>query len=175
MVIEKDIMEKSFSLIEIIITVFIISFISGFSIIYYNDFNNQKALELETRKLVDVFELAKAKANANDSNLCTGVAAPEVDKYSVNLTVTNYQLMPACLTGTPISVNYQLNSKIVIITPTPASIDFYPSASGATSACVNIMSTALNKCNYINIVSSGIITEGSCSVGSCPCPCPTLP
>lgn len=54
--------EKSYTLIEIIVVIAIIAIISGIGLAYYNQFTEEKKLEAEVEKFVDVLNLARQKA-----------------------------------------------------------------------------------------------------------------
>lgn len=165
--------QKGFTLIEIIISISIITLLSGMAIVQYDNLSEQKKLDYETKRFVDALELAKVKANSSDSSLCSGAAiTPEVQGYAVNLTVTNYQLMPHCIVGTPQPVNYQIDPKVqIVVTPVPTQINFFPNSSGATTSCVNVKIRTSSKCNYIKVEQSGLISNDICASG-CPCSCP---
>lgn len=161
-----------FTLIEIIISISIITLLSGMAIVQYDNLSEQKKLDYETKRFVDTLELAKVKAAAGDSSLCTGTAIiPEVQGYSVSLSASSFQLAPHCIVGTPQPVNYQIDPKVEIIVTPVSPINFFSNSSGATTSCVNVKIRTSSKCNYIKVEQSGLISNNAC-VSGCPCSCP---
>ena len=169
---------KAFTLIEIIIVVAIMILFAGLSIGYYNDFTQQKKLDEETSKMIDVLELAKKKTSSGDSSMCTAdpQSSARVVDYSVIVnSATTYQLSPNCSVGTPNPINYTTNSNIIFPTvfPVPtSSVQFKTLSAGTTPYCFILKNSSSNKCRYINVEAGGVICEGSC--GSCDvCSCPS--
>ena len=67
-----------FTLIELLIVISVILLFSGLSLAAYNNFNEEKKLEAETRKFVEVLELAKKKVISGDKT-GLGVTNQECD------------------------------------------------------------------------------------------------
>ncbi len=108
-------MEKnnSFTLIELVVVIGIITLIMGISLAYYNNFNEETKFRTEMRKLWDVLELAKKKAITGDEpSGCVGFSG-----YKVNFTNSTYQLQACCGTVCTTTASYTLPSNITIIVP----------------------------------------------------------
>src|SRR3990167_11393660 len=97
----QQIKEKGFSLIELIIVISIIIIFSGFSLAAYNNFNEDRRLDEEASKLVDVFNLAAKKSAAGeiDSVYCTGIFHGYITKLSPQ--TNSYSLAQCCNIADP--------------------------------------------------------------------------
>src|SRR5690349_10405255 len=85
----------SFSLIEIIIVCAILVLFSGVVLANYNNFNQQKNLEKEVSRTVDVLSLNKSKAQTGDVNTsCSG--SNEFGGYRVDVTQSGYNFKQCC-------------------------------------------------------------------------------
>lgn len=164
-----------FSLIEVLISISIIIIFSGMGMVYYNNFTEQKKLDQETKRFTDTLELAKVKSSSGDTSLCQGVeTTPMIKKYSVDVNTTSYKLAPECLTGTPVPLNYEVPNNIQIgVTGAPQRISFDPQMIQIAPICLFFKNISLNKCTYVNVEKTGIISDGVCSTCTgCVCPTP---
>ncbi len=147
----------SFTLIESLVIVAIIIIFTGFSLAYYNNFTEEKKLETEVKKLVDVLELAKKKASAGD--LYTPCS--DFRGYQVTVISSSYSLQFCCgdSCGTAIQTyNFPTN----IISTTSKTVIFNPlSAKTTENSTITVKNTSLSKCVDLTIAASGLITEGA--------------
>lgn len=167
----KDSTRHGFSLIEILIVISILILFSGMSIAYFNEFTEDKKLESESRKVVDVLELAKKKARAADLSRCSfdPLVTPQVRNYSlVVVNPTEYQIVPECLTGTPAPIIYNLEKNVMFMIPTVA-VDFYPLSAGASKRCLYLRNSISNKCRNVKVGEVGLIDSDTCTCNMC-CP-----
>lgn len=154
----------SFTLIELLIVISVIFLISGISLAFYNQFNEQKKLEIETEKLVDVLELAKKKTSSAEigNYTCTNFSG-----YQVNITALSYKLILCC--SADCSVNYLIQSynltNNIIIIDGLGSVQFKPLTAGVVGTNTIILkNSTINKCQQISISSAGVISSepGGC-------------
>lgn len=162
---EKDKKNFSFTLIELLITIFIIFILSGISIAYYNNFTEEQKLKNEVKKLVDLLELAKKKTAASDylNAQCSGYG------YKIEINSNDYQLKVCC--------NTACNSDQSIITfNLPDNIQFQSTDSvrflpltvkiESTSNSFLIKNQSMGKCVTVEISQFGIINLNE-SLTSC--------
>ena len=94
---------KSFTLIEILITITIVILFSGITLAYYNNFTEDQKLKSESKRLISVLALARKSASA-------GVSDPAdcsiFDGYKVVISETNYILQRCCSSCVIINNNY---------------------------------------------------------------------
>ena len=114
---DKNKISNSFTIIELLIVVAIIALFSGLSLAYYNNFGQQAKLKEEARKIVDVLELAKKKANSGD--IPPGVTCSSgFNGYQVKGTDKKTYLLSLCCGGQcnlPINTySIPANSNVVI-------------------------------------------------------------
>lgn len=153
--------QNSFTLIELLIVVTIILLLSGLSLAYYNQFNEQKKLEKETEKLVDVLELAKKKATSADIG---GYSCPVFSGYQVAVGASSYSLRLCCSADCTTNYSIQTYDFPTNISSTVNNIQFKPLATGVvTAASIKIRSSAINKCQQISVSLAGVIATTSVS------------
>lgn len=159
-------LKSGFTLIEILVVLTIISLFTGYSLVTYNSFSQQKTLEKEASYLVDVLSLARGKAQASENSAsCSG--ADEFGGYRVEVNASNYNFKQCCRDIVTKAISscgsniqsYNFHSSVSKISGAPA-VDFYPLTSGATSTTMRIKHDSLNKCLDISITATGIITVG---------------
>ncbi len=168
---------NGFTLIELLVVVGVSALILSLTLSYYNNFDSQQQLRAEARKVVDVLELAKNKADAGDSaNLCSG----NFSGYEVNFTNSSYTLHPCCgtdcTTNTTATYSIATNTSVSIINtgcikflPLTAGID--TSAAACPSFTLQLKSsvlTAAKNCLTIQVANSGVINLNDSSFSSCP-------
>jgi prepilin-type N-terminal cleavage/methylation domain-containing protein len=86
---------NAFTIIELLIVTAIILIFASISIAYFNYFTEEKKLENEAKKLINVMDLAKKKASSGDQfGACTDLTG-----YSVDVGASSY-VMKGCCTGT---------------------------------------------------------------------------
>lgn len=158
-------MDKSngFTLIELIFVVGIIMLLTSISLPYYNTSSEEKKIEAESSRVIDVLELAKKKSSSADisSYSCSGFAG-----YKVQVNAANYTVSLCCSTGcgTSYLINtYNFDSGISSLT-TPT-FTFKPKSTGIDSAIdvtvqlKNSRITARN-CITVTITPFGLIKSG---------------
>lgn len=113
----KDIAQKGFSLIEIIIVITIISFFSGLSIAGYHQFNELRKLDAERNKLLETLDLALKRTFAAEKK-CVGQGKDTNVWYKVTWTTSfpySYSLIPVGTTGCNIAeFTHTLPSSMII-------------------------------------------------------------
>lgn len=169
---------KSFTLIEILVVVSIIVLFSGITLAAYNNYTEEKKLEADARKIVDVFELARKKANSADASLCDRPSPNQnevfhVGNFTVAITSENtYQLRTECTDSdaTSTNINYFTKTGILFSTDTiNKSVIFHSGDNKADGNCILLRNDSLpNTCRYIKVDNYGIITNGKNNCSSCP-------
>src|SRR3989338_1933236 len=163
---------EAFSLIELIVVVVIITVFAGLTFAYYYNFTQERNLDAEAKKLVDILDLAKRKTASGDSSMCNPAQSSTVDSYMVERTSpTTYRLIANCITGTAQSVTFTIpaSSNVTITTAGgDQRVTFLTLTSGADPGCFKLQNSLLNpaKCRYVRVESGGVITENtanSCS------------
>jgi len=153
---------KSFTLIELIIVVAIIALFSGITMAYFNNFTREKQLSNNTKKLIDVVDLARKKTNSGDNSMCLGADGTS-DGFSVVITGANsYKLEPVCMVGTPSIVTYQTESNVQFVN-TSQRIDFKPLVPLDSGVQIILKEINLDKCLAVKIETSGSSEQISCS------------
>jgi len=159
-------MKPSFTLIELIIVIGIITLFSGFSLAMYNDFTETKKLEAETKKFVEVLELAKKKINSGDKP----TTCDTLLNYKVTYSTNAYQVFAQCFSSIiQIGSSIDLPLNIILTVSPPASLPdeviFKPFGLGVDLGVgvveknVLIKNNNNSKCRQINIKNSGVINE----------------
>lgn len=148
---------SGFTLIELLIVITIIIIFAGVSLAYYNNFIEEKKLETETQKLVDILELAKKKAAAADIG---NYRCNPFFGYRVSITPSSYRLILCCALNcdTNYSIqNYNLEPNITISTGV-GPVQFKPLSAGViSSTTIKLKNLSINKCQQIIINSAGVI------------------
>lgn len=161
---------RSFTLIEVIVVFTIIVLLTGLSLATYNNFTQQKNLERELNRLIDVLSLAKAKAQASDINFeCDGVNPDdEFGGYRVEVSFADYNLKQLCRDSStkiltnpgPEITSYNFPSN-VNKSSGDQNTDFYPLSGGASISTITIRNSTIKKCITISITNTGIIEAGN--------------
>lgn len=158
--------KNAFTLVEILVITTIVVLFSGTLLASYNNFNQQKNLEKEISRLIDVLSLAKSKTQAADldpSVDCSG--SDEFGGYQVDINDSSYSFKQCCrdavskstsFCGSDIQV-YDFQSGIINESGA-STLNFYPLAEGATPLLLTIKSTSINKCYEVNISETAIFT-----------------
>ncbi|MFH0773335.1 MAG: type II secretion system protein [bacterium] len=156
---------KSFTMIELLIVSTIILVLSGVSMALFFTYRDDKTLSNHVSLFTGVLELAKNKASAGDSALCSSSQTAHVNNYSVVVNPTKIIIQPGCDT-IPTPINYPVPTNIMYITPT-FSLRFDNQNYQGETRKFPIKDTNTNKCKYVQIDETGLITNGDCT---CPCP-----
>jgi len=174
---------QGLSIIEILVTVVIISLVSGLTIARFGDFGMKKTFEKEVTELVEIAGVAQAYANSRNSRNCaTNDRLSFVRLKKVD--ATNYELFMACETnyltgGTPtISPTKAMSPRIAkklgntqFILPA-AHVDLMTFLPGAiTTPGPTIAMYSGSECTCVKVNVNGIIvktTKNGCAVSAGP-------
>ncbi|MBI2049776.1 prepilin-type N-terminal cleavage/methylation domain-containing protein [Candidatus Roizmanbacteria bacterium] len=165
---------SGFTLIELLVVISLIILFSGLSLAAYNNFNEERKLDEEASKLVDVLSLAgkKSAAGETDSSYCTGTFHGYITK--LNPQANSYRLAQCCNIADPenckdsqntkLVQTYSLASNYVVTVSPPGNINILfrvlgrgTNLSGKTT--ITIENTKVNKCIDIDIERSGLVTS----------------
>lgn len=169
---------KGFTFIELIVVTVVIALFATLSFSTMNRFTNEKQLQNETKKIINVLELAKSKANAGDRSLCGSDAfvTPKVLDFTFQVdSESSYKITPNCLDGSiPTPIYYSNTSGLTFKSNIyPFSLTFPANYGEVTCTCLIVKSDILTKCRYIKVSKNTVINEGSCSDCTCTnCSCP---
>lgn len=157
--------KRGFTLIELIIVVFIVVLFAGLSLANYGQFNEEKKLDDEAKKLSAILYLARTKATAADTdpNLapCSDFQGYRVLFTSAPPSYT-YMMERNC-GGTYKSVQAQTLSSNITFNTAVSQILFKPLNAGTdltSKTKIIIKSTTLEKCIDIQVAPSAVIDEG---------------
>lgn len=155
---EKNKKIKSFTIIEILITLTIIFIFSVIGIANYNQYNEQIKIKNEAKKFIDVFELTKKQALSSylyDKN-CQDFRGYQI---SINSTGNQYKIYFICNTNYINIATYDLNKNLSFIIGNNS--NFYFPATGAniniTNNNIRIKNSTINQCLDISITNNAII------------------
>ena len=160
---------KSFTLIETLIVGFIIVVLSGMSLAIFTSYKDDKVLNAQVSLFTRTIELVKNMAAAGDVTLCSENDIAHINGYSLALDPTGMKMIPGCDTE-PTPFTYPIPLNIEYITPTFA-LRFDNLNYRGESRVFPIMSRDTNKCKYVRIDETGLVTNGDCeSCALCPTP-----
>jgi prepilin-type N-terminal cleavage/methylation domain-containing protein len=170
-----------FTFIELLVVISIILLLFGFSMGMYNNFNEQKKLDTETTKFIEILDLTKNKILAGDkSGLDIGLdlySKCDLVKFKITTSSNEYSLKAIvsqnnngnCPTDfvdykdIDLSI-YKTKPEIII---SSSEIIFYPFGLGIdTCKCISLQNTITNKHKYVKIDKSGTI-----NIMNTPCFC----
>lgn len=164
-------MKKGFTVIELLIVFIFILITTSVGIAYYNRNNQQLALKTEAKKLADVLDLARKKAES--SELIPTLGSPvtycnNFNGYLVGLTSNQYLLKYRCNSIDTILSTYNFPSSITY-TGSSYDFNFLPVNVGTkiTQNTLMLKNNNTNECIVINIASNGIIQINETLI-SCP-------
>lgn len=173
---KKKLIQNGYSLLEILLVIFIIALFSGISLPYFNASTSTKKLDQEAKQLIDVIELAKAKASAGESNIagCTIFKGYRVVFDTPPSPPTQYRLR-ACCASTPAQLcDIPQDIQIYTIQPgmaytfsanlaSPTNyIHFSNLKLGTTlsgNGIIRITNASINKCIRVTVDRIGLVTE----------------
>jgi len=146
----------SFTLIELLIVISIISILSTVGLAYYNKYGEEVKLKNSANQLADVLELAKKKAESSE------LFQPCSDFLGYNVTVTtSYYLLRFNCGGSYQTVqSYNFPTNITAVSGTDY-FNFKPLGLG-TNITVNsiiLKNTVINQCQDISISTIGVVDE----------------
>ena len=162
---------SSFTIVEILVVIGIIVLLTGLSLASYNRLIQEKNLEKEINRLIDVLSLAKSKAQSGDVNTDCSTIFPldtlEFGGYRVEINTANYSFRQSCR-----DINTKVLSAfgsiiqsydfplVVSNTSALSTVDFYPLSGGATNTTLTIKNSSINECLDLTISETGVITAG---------------
>lgn len=154
--------KNSFTLIELLIAVSIILIFSGFSLAFYNKFTEEKKLENEAKKLVDVLELAKKKTSAGDVG---NYSCDNFFGYHVVIRLKYYGLRLCCSSGCDTNNSYliqwyNLPSNMSILSG-DTTIQFKPLTTMFNQNTITLRNSSLSRCRNVSISPTGITEIGN--------------
>lgn len=149
--------KRSFTLIELLIVASITIIISGISLVAMSSFKDDRLLNGQVGSFIRALELAKDKAAAGDTSLCSDSDIAYIDGFSVVVNPTEITLLPGCNT-TPTPVIYQIERTIIFVTPS-FSIRFDSQKYQGDIVDIPLKNTASSQCNTVTINESGLITN----------------
>jgi len=171
---KNNVKKKGFTLVELLVVVAIMLSLTGLSLAWYSNFSEDKGLDKQVQDFIQTLEMAKNKAYAGDSSVCgnPGGITPHLESYSVAVNSSKIEANPICI-GTPTNYIYPIQTHIVFLTPTmEVSFGLFGKPISNQNVCIPLQNITSNKCKYVNINESGLITSGACSSCSpivCPC------
>lgn len=165
---------RSFTLIEILVTVTIILLFSGLSIPRYNTYTQQLKLKSEAEQITDVIELAKKKAIASE---LYDLNCSDFTGYRVTLNNTSASLKFGCSNIYQTINSFVFDSGITIIAGT-GDLNFPPLGVNLNIpiSYIRLQNIKLNQCQDIYISSIGIVTASTAIIdcGAVPTTTPTI-
>lgn len=89
-----NIFRRGFSLIELLVTIAIISLLTGLTIAGYGTFNKKQTVKTEAYKLASNLRLAQQKAISGEKPVgCTG----DLQSWQMNITANSYSQIVVCI------------------------------------------------------------------------------
>ena len=157
-------LSKGFTLIELIIVITIIALFSGMLFAYYGNFNEEKKLQSEVKKITAIAYLARSKATAGDLDLNLP-ACSDFLGYRININSSSTYALERNCGGTYVSVQTQtLPTNTTITSAIPLLVLFKPLSAGtdlSSPTTVVIKDSFINRCMSIQISTLGVITENA--------------
>lgn len=154
---------RSFTLVEILVVSAITILLSGFSLAMFSSYKDDRLLTTQASRFSQMVELARDKATAGDTGLCSDSATAYVNGYTVQVNPTEMQLIPNCDTE-PTPIKYAIEKNIVFVTPS-FTLQFDSQKYAGSAVAVPIKNTSTNKCKLVTIDESGLVTSANS-----PCP-----
>ncbi len=156
-------MDKSkngFTLIELIVVIFIITLFAGMSLANYGRFNEEKKLDEEVKKLSATLYLARSKASAADADpaICSDFKGYRV---SIDSSSSSYILERECANSfTTIETQNLPTSTTIKAVPTSVFFKSLNAGTDLTSqAKITVKNSVLLKCADVTVQPSGVINE----------------
>lgn len=162
---------SGYSLIEVIIVITIIVLFTGMGIAGYTRFNDQRIVDAESKKILNLLETARSKAMTKDID-SQDVSACDFEGYRVIINTTamarTYSLLIKCNGTTSLARTISMSESLTVSTTpqNPLSIDFAV-ATGSVPNCetdcmISINNTNIGRCKLITVKGSGVIEEKDC-------------
>jgi len=162
---------RSFTIIELLVISIITIVVSGISLVIFDRYKEDRILMNQVTQLVQILELARSKAIANDTSQCTDSLSAYVSGYSVEVNTTTIQVVPHCNTN-PTPIIQHIEPQSVFVTP-QFTINYNNRGYEGTTVCLPIKNITNKQCQYVRIDETGLVTSGRCTqcqplVCSCP-------
>lgn len=154
--------EKGFSLIELIIVTGIIAVFSSLSLGYYNNFTEERKLDRDAKKLVDIIELTKKKAQAGDIE---SYSCGEFSGYTMVFLPASYTMRLCCdstCTSSYEVQTFRYQTNIAALITGSTTVHFEPltlRTDLSTDTTIRIQHSGLDKCVPIVISPLGVVEE----------------
>lgn len=155
-----DRMDKNntaFTLIEVLVVTTIIVALSGTSMALFSLYRDDRVLNNQVQMLTTVLELAKNKASAGDTSLCSEQSSAHVDGYTVTIG-SSLTLTPGCDT-VPTPIQYSIPATITY-TPSSQSLFFNESNYQGNTVRFILKNTDTSRCKFVEIYETGLVTNG---------------
>lgn len=130
----------------------------GLALSSYNNFGDEKKMETESKRILDVIELARKKTFSGDigaTNPCQNFLG-----YQITLNTNNYLLQLVCEENTYSIQQYSLSQNFQITQANTINIKPITGEFSYTYNTITIKNTVLNKCIDIKMIPSGTVSEG---------------
>lgn len=130
---------RAFTLVELLIVISIMGFLTTISIAGYSRFNNQQTVRRAANELKMAIRQAAARAQNNEKDCAACGGADNICATRDDLTLTAWHVdlstMPPTLYGECGALTFpiphtQIETFGITVTPTSNDIEFYPAASG---------------------------------------------
>lgn len=162
---------NAFSLVELLVVMVIIILLTGYGLASYNRFNDQKLIDSESKKILNLLETARSKAMTRDLDT-QEVSVCDFQGYRLTINPTSmvrkYTLQIICNnTYSSVRENDMIAVATIQTFPTnPITIDFAADLGNSSctgSGCSIIISNQrVGACKQINISPTGLIEEKPC-------------
>ncbi len=154
---------SGFTLVELMMVIFIIGFISTIGIASYTTFNARKVTESETKKVVEYLELSQSKTESGDRPSGCGTYA---GYYTTSLTGSTLSVTPS---GCSAITSYTIED--FSFPEGDFTVDYLPLGKGISGdTCILIQHPTADYCGKVEIEQSGIVKDDVVSVANCTCP-----
>ncbi len=155
---EENNQKKSFTVIEILVILVIISSLFLGGIVNYQNFNQQQKLKNEAKKFAEVFDLTKKRAISSQlyNQSCTNFNGYRI---FINLSGNQYQVQFGCNNSYLNIQTYDLPTNIVFVIGNNSFFNFPPMGVNININVNNlrIKNLLINQCLNISISNNGII------------------
>jgi prepilin-type N-terminal cleavage/methylation domain-containing protein len=147
---------KAFTLIEILVSLAVISTITGLVLVNYNNFNQVERMRQAGRNLRNDMRSIQAKASSGAKPV--GVTCTTLVGYQINFNTNSYNYQPVCTEG--------LVNPVVTVA-LPSGVEFYPIPlsqkfdvlAGTTANDAIVTVTTLGKKYHVQVSKSGDISD----------------
>lgn len=150
--------KAGFTLIELLVMIGIITIMAGLALASYNSFGEEKKLENESKRLLDVLELGRKKTASGDTG---GNSCQDFIGYKITISANNYLLELVCAENTYSVQQYTIPQNLQITQANTVTIKPISGEFSFTSNVITIKHTYLNKCIDVSMMTTGTVSEGN--------------